>query len=129
MDLGKSLQDLGEKKLDDPGFDSNLVRECLSLYKTPLGKLTAENLRLLIGQKIGLSYTVPLALSLLEDNPTISGDMYYCDLVLTVAKLPDEFWESNPDLNNRVVEITHEAESLAESLNEALGFLRNRTFL
>ncbi|WP_370027602.1 contact-dependent growth inhibition system immunity protein [Planotetraspora sp. GP83] len=42
----------------------------------PLADLTIEDLRLLIGQRIGLPCLVPIAVEWLDHDPMAEGDMY-----------------------------------------------------
>ena len=54
----------------------------------PVRELTTENLRILIGQQIGLECLVPLALDALEQSPFESGDYYPGDLLTVVREFP-----------------------------------------
>lgn len=56
MDDTKTLEVLERQIWGDPEFNSHLVRTCHQLRKIPLKDLTPENLRMLIGQQIGLTY-------------------------------------------------------------------------
>lgn len=94
--------------------------ECHRLRKVPLSSRSPENLRILIGQKNGLIFLVPLALNVLESNPLASGNLYKGDLLANVAVIPQKFWSEHPELNNRLVEIAHEVGILSESLNGEL---------
>jgi len=117
VDILKSLQELDNKNLPISNFESHLVDECIRLYKLPLSNLSIENLRLLIGQNIGLKFLVPIALSELESNPLSEGDLYAGDLLESLIKLPSSFWQQFPDYNNRIVEIKITIESIANTLN------------
>jgi CDI immunity proteins len=46
-----------------------MVARCLTLRRTPLSRLSPGDLRLLIGQQIGLEFLVPKALELLAEQP------------------------------------------------------------
>ncbi|MEM1143650.1 MAG: contact-dependent growth inhibition system immunity protein [Pseudomonadota bacterium] len=129
MISSKSLEELDGENWGDPTFDSHLVKESHRLRKVPIGQLTAENLRLLIGQAISLHYTVPLAVSMLEQDILASGKMYQGDLLCVVAAIEDGFWRKNPDLNNRLVEVKIEVEQVKQTLSEALKNLGRREFL
>ena len=129
MFKSNSLQDLEGpfKHNDDPSF---LASECRRLYALPITKLTTEELRLLIGQLIGLEHLVPVALDVLEKDPLVGGKLYSGDLLQSVASAPEEFWVANPSLNNRLVEVKIEVECLAKTINEDLvPALKNRGFL
>ncbi|WP_413664866.1 contact-dependent growth inhibition system immunity protein [Microbulbifer sp. CNSA002] len=119
MLTSRSLEEL-EGSIQSSVFQSHLAVKCQRLYKLPLCDLSVENLRMLVGQKLGLKYTVPLALDMLEQNPMVSGGMYEGDLLVNVAKLNANFWSSNPELNNRLVEIKIQLETLAETINNEL---------
>ena len=129
MPVSKTLEELESDYWDDPDFCSSLVVTCHELRKVPITELSSENLRLLIVQKIGLLYLLPLAIEKLEFNLLESGDMYYGDLLNAVASVDDVFWVKNPELNNRIVEVKITAEQLAETLNKVLPLLRNREYL
>jgi hypothetical protein len=74
------------------------VKECHRLRNVPLGDLTVENLRMLIGQGISLAHTVPLALEHLSKDPMVSGDMYPGDLLKAVQRITDDFWAQHPSM-------------------------------
>lgn len=120
MFRSKSLEDLKGPLGHHMGSDSYLESECRRLHSVPLPKLTVENLRLLVGQKIGLKHLVPIALDILEENPLVGGHFYPGDLLNSVALAPEHFWTSHPKLNNRLIEVKIEVESLANTINEKL---------
>ncbi|WP_460531543.1 contact-dependent growth inhibition system immunity protein [Chitinimonas naiadis] len=101
----------------DP-FPSHVVQESQRLRKVPLNTLDTEGVRLLIGQKIGLPYLVPIALNLLMDNPYAEGNFYPGDLLVSVLGIPESFWKAHPPLNNTMVELAHVV-SLRHELTES----------
>ena len=76
MEISKSLCELEGVSLGKPEFESGLVIRYHELWTVPLQELSCEDLRLLIGQKVGLPYLVPLALDALEFDPLEEGDLY-----------------------------------------------------
>jgi hypothetical protein len=50
----KSLQELERDGWGQPDYDSHLVQTCHRLRRVPLADFTTEDLRIMIGQKIGL---------------------------------------------------------------------------
>ncbi|MCP3766638.1 contact-dependent growth inhibition system immunity protein [Streptomyces sp. MAR25Y5] len=46
-----------------------------ALRRRPIGELAVEDMRLLIGQNVGLAHLLPLALEVLRDDPMAEGDM------------------------------------------------------
>jgi hypothetical protein len=111
FDLEKSLEELEgkETKINSipENFASSLIKNCLDLYKKPLNLFTIEDLRIMIGQNIGLQYLIPLAITQLEENPFASGDFFYGDLLITILRIDVNFWRENPDSFWRVFEIAH----------------------
>ena len=120
MNLTKSLEELENDKWSEPGFDSHLAKECHRLRLVPISQLSVENLRLLIGQKIGLKFLVPVALDILSVNPLVGGDKYQGDLLANVAAIPNSFWLQYPELNNQVVEIRADLEIIKGTITEEL---------
>lgn len=93
-----------------PADATRLVRTACELRRKPVGELSAEDLRLLLGQHIGVEVLVPLALTLLEDDPLTEGDFYPGDLLVAVLKAPATHWRGHPgdlDRVRRVVEALH----------------------
>jgi hypothetical protein len=71
---------------------------------TTLKRFRIEDLRLLIGQSVGLKYLVPMALDHVEDYPFAAGDFYPGDLLKNVMDVPESFWNDHPDLRERLVQ-------------------------
>ena len=101
MSIDKTLQEWEGQDWGEPKFPSYLVIECHRLRRVRLRDFTIEDLRLMIGQQIGLEYLVPIALETLEQNPRISGDYYDGDVLSNVARLPATFCEEHPELMER----------------------------
>ena len=116
-ELDKNLAELEANVWPEPDFDSHLVRECHRLRMVPLRELTVENLRIMIGQQIGLPYLVPLALEHLEADPFVEGDYYPGDLLTNVLRSSREFWSTHRDLRSRVLLIVANALSLIGSID------------
>ena len=73
-------------------YNSYLIRTCHLLRKKPLKEFTVEELRMLIGQNIGLTYTVKIAIEFLRDNILAEGDYYEGDLLNSVLTSSKTFW-------------------------------------
>ena len=113
-DSKKTLEQLEQERWSDADLPSRLAAECCRLRKVPLRQLTAENLRILLGQDIGSRHLVPIALQHLEADPFVEGAFYPGDLLCSVLSLPRSFWASQPALRDR-------AASLAARANAALA--------
>jgi CDI immunity proteins len=88
--------------------------------RKPLDEFTAEDLRIMIGQNIGLNYLLPLAIEHLEENPLASGDFYRGDLLKNVLSIDLHFWREYPDLWWKVQEIVGEVESTKKTIDDEI---------
>ena len=107
-----TLTQLEHDDWGEPPADAGyLVKTCHALRSKPIKEMTVEDLRILIGQQIGLRFVVPRALDVLEKNPMAQGDFYPGDLLLSVLRIDAEFWATDSALAARVIKI---AESVVE---------------
>ena len=117
VQLDKNLSELESSVWGEPEFDSHVVRECHRLRTVPLRAFTIEDLRLMIGQEIGLEYLVPLAIEHLEANPFVEGDYYPGDLLASVVGMSVDFWTTHSDLRLKLLGIASKAVSLINSVD------------
>jgi hypothetical protein len=92
-----------------------------------VSKFTVEELRIMIGQGMGLPHLVPGALSLLERDPWAEGDCYPGDLLLSVIGV-EAFLASHSDWLERLVDVAGSAvsrlgEEEADLRSEVVGFV------
>ncbi|WGS17290.1 MULTISPECIES: contact-dependent growth inhibition system immunity protein [unclassified Bradyrhizobium] len=84
-------QDWGEPETAPTG----MVARCLRLRRTPLKDLTASDLRLLVGQQIGLRTLVPKALQLVSNEPLLEADFYPGDLLCALLRIDKAYWSDS----------------------------------
>jgi hypothetical protein len=120
VDRSKTLEELEGQVWPFEDFGSYVVQESQRLRRIPLSELSIENLRLLIGQEIGLEFLVAIALEHLIANPLVSGDHYHGDLLAVVLRVPETFWMAHPKLNNELVGIGCEVTSIHETIERDL---------
>ncbi len=118
FDRSKSLQELEAEDWGEPTYDSHLVTECHRLRRVPLRAFSPEDLRIMIGQQIGLPYLIPLALELLRSDPFTAGDCYEGDLLAAVLRADSRFWLASPELRAEAARIAQQALSLLPTLDE-----------
>jgi hypothetical protein len=124
-----TLEELERDNWGEPSYPSHLETECHRLRRVQLRSLTPENLRVLIGQNIGLQFLVPLALQHLRANPLAQGDFYPGDLLCAVLRAKPEFWAKDRTSYAETKIIADKARSLAvghakvaiRSIEEALA--------
>jgi hypothetical protein len=112
FDRSKSLQQLGWQDWGEAAYDSHIVTECHRLRRVPLGEYRAEDLRITIGQNLGLEYLVPLALEQLQEDPFTEGTYFPGDLLVSVLGANGEFWQAHPGLREQVAAVAERAISL-----------------
>src|SRR5262245_24749022 len=121
FDRRKSLQDLERDDWGEPNFDSHLVRTCHRLRRVPLEDFTTEDLRIMIGQQIGLLFLIPLALEKLDDDPLAEGNFYPGDLLKAVLDVPDSFWNVHTDMFEVLRGVVAKTKEMLPSLDEIYG--------
>lgn len=77
--------------------ESYLVKTCSALRKKPINEFTPEDLRIMIGQQLGLRFLIPMAIKLLKKDLMAKGDFFKGDLLQSVLHVESLFWENNRD--------------------------------
>ncbi len=119
---GKTLDELDGVAWGEPTFDSYLVTACHRLHTKPVDEFSDEDLRIMIGQQIGLPHLMPLAVAVLERDPLAEGDYYPGDLLASVIGAA-EWLRAHPEWLARVVRV---AERASARLKESDIGLRER---
>jgi CDI immunity proteins len=95
----QSLEEIeGDDWGDAPEGATRLISTVHELRRKPMGKLDVEDLRILLGQQVGVPTLVPRALAVLEHDPLAEGD--YCPgdlLTVVLSRIPADFWAAHPD--------------------------------
>jgi tetratricopeptide (TPR) repeat protein len=125
---GETLEQLEGRLLGNPDFDSHLVSTCHRLWTKPVSEFTVEDLRVMIGQRIGVPQLVPRALEMLEKDPMAEGDNFPGDLLTSVVHA-GSFLVSHPEWLERVLRITENALNRTDTIDEDLrcelaGFIK-----
>ncbi|MFI1995879.1 contact-dependent growth inhibition system immunity protein [Actinoplanes sp. NPDC020271] len=95
----QSLEEIeGDAWGDAPADATRLIATVHQLRRKPIGKLDVEDLRIMLGQQVGVPVLVPEALVVLEHDPLAEGDFYPGDLLSAVVRrTPVEYWVAHPD--------------------------------
>lgn len=114
----KTLEEIEGENWREPNYPSHLVTTCHRLRRVPIGQLNVEDLRILLGQSVGVKYLVPLALEILNTNPLAEGDFYPGDLLSSVLRLDSQIWRQHPDWASRL-------ESIVSAISVVPGNISN----
>jgi hypothetical protein len=89
----------------EPEYDSYLVTTVHRLRKKPIADFDIEDLRIMIGQDVGLPVLIPMAIAKLHENIFAEGHYYPGDLLMNVLASKKEFWMENRGLWSEVIEL------------------------
>ncbi|MEU7631136.1 contact-dependent growth inhibition system immunity protein [Nocardia sp. NPDC049220] len=95
-------EDLSLEQLEDdewpamPADATGLMRTVHELRRTPIGRLTTEDVRCLLGQNVGVDVLLSRALSQLHWNPLAAGDLFPGDLLVATLRVGHEHWTKDP---------------------------------
>jgi glycine betaine/choline ABC-type transport system substrate-binding protein len=115
----KSLENL-EKDIwpslsEDEG--SYLIQTCHQLRKKQLKDFEIEDLRIMIGQNIGLDFLIPLAIDELELDILAEGNFYEGDLLKNILTSDKEYWKREKKNWAKVCELFNKNESKMTEFN------------
>jgi hypothetical protein len=113
----KSLEELRAAPSTGLEGGSYLLSQLRRLRTVPLKELRMEDIRLLIGQSLGLGFLVPMALDHLEAHPLAAGDFYPGDLLKNVMEAPQSFWNNHAELRERLVNALERALERVRKVN------------
>jgi hypothetical protein len=95
MNLTRSLAQLERLDLGGDTDGTHLVKSCHRLWQKPIGQFEVEDLRIMIGQSLGLRHLVPLALAVLERDPLAAGDFFPGDLLCSLLRADPWYWQGH----------------------------------
>jgi CDI immunity proteins len=122
FDRSLTLDQLDPPAWGGPTHKTGLVITCHRLRRKPVEQFSMEDLRLMIGQEIGLTWLVPLALEILEQDPLACGDLYPGDLLDRVLLVGREFWRGEPELRSRAQAVLARVSEFPDELNDAVAY-------
>ncbi|CAM5354921.1 contact-dependent growth inhibition system immunity protein [Streptomyces hirsutus] len=119
LNRDRSLEELERDRWPAPSADdTRLVATAHALRRRPIGELTVEDMRLLIGQDIGLPHLLPLALEVLRENPMAEGHMYEGDLLSAVLTRNPAVWTESSELGRELRVIISKLTDLPPDLQQ-----------
>jgi hypothetical protein len=101
-----SLERIENDRWGEPPTDATrLIATVHQLRRKPVRLLDAEDLRVLVAQKVGLGVLMPRALAGLEHEPLLEGDFYPGDVLVAVLRIPKSYWSAHPELRGQIERI------------------------
>lgn len=99
----KSIENL-EKEFwgQSPKGSTPLIEKVHRLRTIQIEKLEHKDIRLLIGQNIALKFLIPVALEILSDDLFVDTELYNGDLLQSVIKVENNFWNKNEEFKERL---------------------------
>jgi hypothetical protein len=107
-----------------PEDATTLVAKVHELREKPVGELTSEDLRLLVGQQVGVDVLLPRVLELLKRDPLTEGDFYPGDLLAAVLRLPRSYWQQHSSLADAVLAVLDSINELPPELETDVANFR-----
>jgi len=101
LDRSRSLEQLeGRRWPAPPGDATPMVKNIHELRRCPVGTLEPHELARLVGQGVGLSWLLPLAVEMLKESAPAqaAGGFYDDDLLTAVVTVDPRVWEEDPEL-------------------------------
>jgi hypothetical protein len=119
FDSGQSIEQLENHYWKTPDTSYPLVEKCQAYRKIPVDQLSIEQLRLLVGQDIGLPFLVPKALQQLTKNILAEGDLYAGDLLSAVLSINNGYWQEHPVIRKELLELLDNRKMQLEASNQS----------
>ena len=91
----KSLNEIYGWEPMKPEQNTYVLRTAARAMQLPLKDLSPEEIRLLVTQKVGLRYVLPLAIEILKHNPMAKTCHYPGDLLEACKRLLPSDWKEN----------------------------------
>lgn len=110
-----------------PAGATALVATVHELRRKPVRVLSAEDLRVLIAQRVGLEVLIPRALDRLEHEPLLEGDYYPGDVLVAVLGVPSEYWSDHRPQLDRVDSIIATIEDPGADLARDIDSFQQRS--
>ena len=117
-----SLIDLGAlSDFELSGDESGLVQRVHALRKKLLRDFLPHEVRLCVGQGIGLPYVVPRALDILSRDPWVETEYYPGDLLHACIDVEQSYWREHPEQRDGMCSILRLAAAAATPERQDIG--------
>jgi hypothetical protein len=117
-DFTKSIEQLENVFLSDYDFETSLVANVHAYRKVPIEDLSAEQIRLLIGQNIGLEFLIPKAMEFLTADILTDATFYEGDLLVAVISCNADYWNTHPTCKEQIYRLIKNRRPEIENRND-----------
>jgi len=124
FDRSKCLDALEGVEWREPTYPSYLIETVHRLRKKPVHDFSIEDLRIVIGQSVGLPFLVPIALEQLERDSLVQGDFYPGDLLVSVLSIARTYLVERPEDRPRLEALLAGMGDVDEHVEAAIGAYR-----
>jgi hypothetical protein len=116
--LSKSIAELEKVDWPKPRPDTPpIFVRCYELRKKRISTLNVQDLRVLIGQDVGLEYVLSMGLDEVERDPLVEAEHYKGDLLAVILRASSGFYELHPDLRSRAEQVLAKVPTALEKLD------------
>lgn len=105
-----TLTELENHDWGPPTYDSHLVQTIHQLRYKPIEQFTDGDLRICLGQNVGLVFLVPLALARVESEPLLEASFYPGDLLVALLQAESDFWNRQTHLARQLSVVANRTE-------------------
>lgn len=110
--MARTLEQLENDIWPEPDVHTSLIDACYRLRRVPIDRLSAGDIRLLLGQRIGVCHLVPLAINLLDGDPLLDTSYSPGDLLAAVLRADDKRFRGFPKLRSQLVVLASRARQM-----------------
>ena len=105
FDQNRSIEELSEYCWLAPEFESNVIMKSHALRRKKLADLTFEDIRMGLSQHVGVTYLVPIALKVVEDDPFAESLNFPAEITLNLLRIPHDYWLSHRSFADRLEQV------------------------
>lgn len=119
MKMAHTLEQLEGDVWPEPDVHTSLIDTCHRLRRVPIDLLAPGDIRILLGQRIGVRHLVPRAIDFLDADPLIDASYFPGDLLTAVLRADDNRFRGFPAIRNQLLIISSRARKIMSESNEA----------
>lgn len=110
FEWSQSLQELEGVDWGEPATaETPMIGRVLSLRRKRLKDLTNGEVRLAVGQKVGLPIILEVAIARLRADPLLEADYYPGDLLAALVQIDEDAWGSRTALRAELADLFRQA--------------------